>query len=213
LKDANAFVVRYVPAERRAHVTAGTAEQAVDALGKFIEAGFTVFTFNNAMYRNPDQIAAVGELFRMVRPAAARGAGLGPTSGPSHPLELAAQALARPTLPTDRLDARRDLADNRRRAVVDVTRRGDRRADARFDRPDDLEDPLTFGDQRMHHVAGTDLRRRLCRVAVDTDAPAVAELGRHRPGLDQAHRAQPAINSCFVGHGSSCLLRLGSMMA
>jgi len=122
--------------------------------------------------------------------------------GPPHALELAAKALARPALSTDRLDPRGDLADDRRWAVVDVAGGRDRRADARFDRPDDLDDSLTFGDQGMDHVAGTDLRRWLCRVAVDADVPAVAELGRHGAGLDEPHRAQPAIDPCVVGHGS-----------
>jgi len=52
----------------------------------------------------------------------------------------------------------------------------------------------------MHHVARTNLRRRLCRVAVDVDVAAFAQLGRDGPGLDEAHRAQPAIDSCVVGH-------------
>ena len=54
--------------------------------------------------------------------------------GPPHPLELPAETLARPALPADRLDARHDLPDHGRRAVVDVARDGDRRADARLDR-------------------------------------------------------------------------------
>ncbi len=61
-----------VPPERRAYVTAGTPEQVVDVLRPYIDAGFTGFTFNNAMYRTPEQIATVGELLRMVRPVAAR---------------------------------------------------------------------------------------------------------------------------------------------
>jgi hypothetical protein len=28
--------------------------------------------------------------------------------------------------------------------------------------------------------------------------PAIAQLGRHGPSLDEAHGAQPAINSCVV---------------
>lgn len=82
---------------------------------------------------------------------------LSASSGPPHPLELAAKMFARTALPTDDFDAGCDLADDRRWAVVDVARGGGRRADARFDRPHDLDDPLTFGDQRMHHVARTNL--------------------------------------------------------
>ena len=69
--EAKAFV-EYLPPERRAHVAAGTPEQVVDVLGQYIEAGFTGFTFNNAMYRTPEQIATVGELLRMVKPVPAR---------------------------------------------------------------------------------------------------------------------------------------------
>src|SRR5690349_5758497 len=99
--------------------------------------------------------------------------------GPPHAFELAAKALARPALPADRLDAGRDLSDHRRWAVVDVARGGGRRPNARLDRPDDLDDSLPFSDQGMHDVAGTDLRRRLGRVAVDADVPGFAQLGRH----------------------------------
>ena len=122
-----------------------------------------------------------------------------PRSAPPHPIELAAKALARPALATDRLDAGCDLSDDRRWAVVDVARGRGRRADARFDRPHDFDDPLTFGDQGMHDVAGANLCRWLCRVAVDADVPAFAQLGRDGPSLDEAHRAQPAIDSCVVG--------------
>jgi hypothetical protein len=132
-------------------------------------------------------------------------------SGPPHPFELAAETLARPTFPTDRLDAGGDLSDDRWWAVVDIARGGDGRPDARFDRPHDLDDPLAFGDERVHHVAGPDLRRWLCGVAVDEDVPAIAQLRRHRPRLDEAYRAEPAINSRVVGHPwssrSSALLR------
>ena len=116
--------------------------------------------------------------------------------------------LGRPS-PLDHLDAGRNLADDRRWAVVDVARGGDRRADARLDRPHDLDDPLAFGDQRVHHVARTNLRRWLCLVAVDAHVAALAQLGRHGPRLDEAHSAQPAIDPGVVGHGHSvaCGLR------
>ncbi len=58
-----------LPPERRPHVTAGTPDQVVDVLATYIDAGFTGFTFNNAIYRTPEQIATVGELLRLVRPA------------------------------------------------------------------------------------------------------------------------------------------------
>ena len=68
--EAKAFV-EYLPPERRANVAAGTPEQVVDVLGRYVEAGFTGFTFNNAMYRTPEQIATVGDLLRMVKPVPA----------------------------------------------------------------------------------------------------------------------------------------------
>ena len=71
--EAKAFI-EYLPPERRAHVVAGTPEQVVDVLGQYIDAGFTGFTFNNAIYRTPEQIATIGELLRMVRPVPAGGA-------------------------------------------------------------------------------------------------------------------------------------------
>src|SRR4029078_1793927 len=96
-----------------------------------------------------------------------------------HPFELPAEALARPALAADRLDAGRDLSDHRRGAVVDEARSGFRRTDAILDRPDNLDDSLTVRDQGMHDVAGTDLRRRLGRAAADADIPAIAHLPSH----------------------------------
>ncbi len=69
--EAKAFL-EMMPPERRPYIVAGTPEQVVDDLAKYIEAGFTGFTFNNALYRTPEQIARIGELLRMVRPVAAR---------------------------------------------------------------------------------------------------------------------------------------------
>jgi F420-dependent oxidoreductase-like protein len=56
-----------LPAERRPHVAVGTPEQAADALRPYLDAGFTGFTFNNNLYQTPDQIAAVGELLRLIQ--------------------------------------------------------------------------------------------------------------------------------------------------
>jgi alkanesulfonate monooxygenase SsuD/methylene tetrahydromethanopterin reductase-like flavin-dependent oxidoreductase (luciferase family) len=69
--EATTFLER-IPAERRRNAIVGTPEQVVDVLGEYIEAGFTGFTFNNAIYRTPEQIARVGELLQMVRPVPAR---------------------------------------------------------------------------------------------------------------------------------------------
>ena len=64
-----------IPAERRPFVKIGGPEQAAEGLRPYIDAGFTGFTFNNAMYRTPEQIARVGEVLGLVAgevPAGAR---------------------------------------------------------------------------------------------------------------------------------------------
>jgi F420-dependent oxidoreductase-like protein len=55
-----------LPPERRPHVFAGTPEQAADALRPYLDQGFTGFTFNNNVYRAPEQIAVLGDLLRMI---------------------------------------------------------------------------------------------------------------------------------------------------
>ena len=44
----------------------GRPEQAAEGLRPYIDAGFTGFTFNNAIYRTPKQIALVGEVLGFV---------------------------------------------------------------------------------------------------------------------------------------------------
>ena len=64
-----------MPPERRPFVAVGGPEQAAEGLRPYIEAGFTGFTFNNAIYRTPEQIARVGEVLGLVAgdvPAGAR---------------------------------------------------------------------------------------------------------------------------------------------
>jgi F420-dependent oxidoreductase-like protein len=63
--EAAAFIAR-LPEERRAHVVGGTAQQAADGLRPYLDLGFTGFTFNNPIYRTPEQIGAVGELLRLI---------------------------------------------------------------------------------------------------------------------------------------------------
>lgn len=63
--EARAFTER-LPPERRPFVTAGTPEQAAEALRPYIDAGFTGFTFNNSIYQTPEAIERVGELLRLV---------------------------------------------------------------------------------------------------------------------------------------------------
>ena len=55
-----------IPAERRANMTVGSAEQCAEALRRYIEEGFTGFTFNNTLYRTPEQIAAVGGVLKLL---------------------------------------------------------------------------------------------------------------------------------------------------
>ncbi len=63
--EFEAFRDRLSP-ERRPHVAGGTPEQAAEALRPYLDAGFTGFTFNNTTSRTVEQIAAIGELLRLV---------------------------------------------------------------------------------------------------------------------------------------------------
>ena len=56
----------HVPPERRAHMTVGSVAECADGLRPYVDAGFTGFTFNNTLYRTPEQIAAVGEVLHML---------------------------------------------------------------------------------------------------------------------------------------------------
>jgi F420-dependent oxidoreductase-like protein len=55
-----------VPPERRPYVNIGVPEQVAEGLRSYIDAGFTGFTFNNTIYKTPEQIALIGELLRLV---------------------------------------------------------------------------------------------------------------------------------------------------
>jgi len=55
-----------LPPERRPYLNIGVPEQAAEALRPYIDAGFTGFTFNNSIYKTPEQIARIGELLRLV---------------------------------------------------------------------------------------------------------------------------------------------------
>jgi F420-dependent oxidoreductase-like protein len=63
--QAQAFL-EHMPAERRPYVTVGRPEQMAEALRPYLDAGFTGFTFNNTIYRTPEQIGQIGELLRLV---------------------------------------------------------------------------------------------------------------------------------------------------
>ena len=59
-------ILEHMPPERRPNMAAGTAEQMADALRPYLDAGFTGFTFNNSVFRSPEQIEAVGDLLRLI---------------------------------------------------------------------------------------------------------------------------------------------------
>ena len=63
--EADAQLAR-IPPERREYMIAGPPEVAAEGLQQYVEAGFTGFTFNNTLYKTPDQIAAVGEVLRLL---------------------------------------------------------------------------------------------------------------------------------------------------
>jgi F420-dependent oxidoreductase-like protein len=63
--EAKAALER-MPPERRPYLDVGTPEQLADALRTYIDLGFTGFTFNNTIYRTPEQIALVGDLLKLV---------------------------------------------------------------------------------------------------------------------------------------------------
>ncbi len=112
--------------------------------------------------------------------------------------QLASQALARSALASDERHPWPGLRHDRR-AVVDVAGRCDGGPDTRLDRPDDLDDALSIGNQRVDPITRSHLCRRLCRRSVHEDVAAVAQPGRERAGLHEAHRAQPAIDARLVG--------------
>jgi len=71
--DTNAALER-IPPERRPYVNVGPPEKVAEGLRPYIEAGFTGFTFNNNLYRTPEQIALVGDLLKLVATEAPVGA-------------------------------------------------------------------------------------------------------------------------------------------
>ncbi len=63
--ERDALLAR-IPEDRRPHVVAGGIEACADGLRPYIDDGFTGFTFNNPLYRTPEQIALVGELLKLL---------------------------------------------------------------------------------------------------------------------------------------------------
>lgn len=64
--EAGKALIQMIPEERRPYVQVGTPDKAAEALRPYIDAGFTGFTFNNNLYRTPDDIARLGEVLRLV---------------------------------------------------------------------------------------------------------------------------------------------------
>jgi F420-dependent oxidoreductase-like protein len=65
-KDAKAILDTLTP-ERRAMAVTATVPQAAELLGKYMDAGFGGFTFNNNIYQTKESIELVGELIKVVR--------------------------------------------------------------------------------------------------------------------------------------------------
>ena len=64
-KEAQAAIER-VPPERRPAVIAAPVQQAAEILGRYIDAGFGGFTFNNNIISTNEAIARAGELIKLV---------------------------------------------------------------------------------------------------------------------------------------------------
>jgi F420-dependent oxidoreductase-like protein len=63
---ARAALLERMPPERRPFIQGGTPEQAAEGIKPYLDAGFTGFTFNNTLYRTPEQIALVGEVLQRI---------------------------------------------------------------------------------------------------------------------------------------------------
>src|SRR6202165_5261311 len=68
-KDSAALIAGLTP-ERRAMATTATVPQAAELIGKYLEAGFGGFTFNNNVLQTDESIALAGELIKVVRGSA-----------------------------------------------------------------------------------------------------------------------------------------------
>ena len=122
---------------------------------------------------------------------------------PAQALELAPETLARPALAAHRHGPLPDLRHDGR-AVVHVAGRGDGGPHTRLDRQHDLDAAPAIGDERLDPIARANLRRRLCPRSIHKDVAALAQPGRERAGLHEAHRAQPAIDARVGGGDGIC---------
>ncbi len=68
-KGARAILEGLTP-ERRAMATTATVPEAAEVIGKYMDAGFGGFTFNNNIYQTDESIALLGELIKAVRGSA-----------------------------------------------------------------------------------------------------------------------------------------------
>jgi F420-dependent oxidoreductase-like protein len=64
-KEGAAIIAGLTP-ERRAAASVVNVQQAAEMLGKYIDAGFGGFTFNNNVYQTEESIALLGELIKVV---------------------------------------------------------------------------------------------------------------------------------------------------
>ena len=63
---AKEAILSALPPERRPYIQGGTPQEAAEGLKRWIDAGFTGFTFNNTFYKTTEQIALVGEVLQLV---------------------------------------------------------------------------------------------------------------------------------------------------
>jgi F420-dependent oxidoreductase-like protein len=68
-KDGKAILDSLTP-ERRAMAKVATVPEAAELIGKYLDAGFGGFTFNNNVYQTDESIALVGELIKVVNGSA-----------------------------------------------------------------------------------------------------------------------------------------------
>lgn len=66
-----ARLLEQIPAERRAMAMPATVDEAVQVIGRYVDAGFGGFFFRNATVRTPEAIALAGEVIRALRPEGA----------------------------------------------------------------------------------------------------------------------------------------------
>ena len=65
-----AAIIAGLPPERRAVATTMNVQQAAELIGKYQEAGFGGFTFNNTVLQTEESIGLAGELIKVVRGSA-----------------------------------------------------------------------------------------------------------------------------------------------